>query len=120
MALTDTLSDLLSKGRVMPPQMNPFDIKPEHVFFFIALTLVFLLLAWLLHIRARPLGTSLIWWGILVIILSCGYAMIGVPSMVILTPALMKIGFLLVLGGVAWSLLPICPKQSASKESDYV
>jgi hypothetical protein len=104
----------------MPLQMNAFDTKPEHVFFFISLTLVFLLVAWLLQIRARPLGTSLIWWGILVVILSCGYAMIGVPSMVILTPSLMKIGFLLVLGGVAWSLLTTITTQPASKEADHV
>jgi heme A synthase len=99
----------------MPSQMTP-----EHVFSFIALTFVFLLVAWLLALRARPLGANLIWWGILVVILSCGYAMIGVPSMMTVTPALTRIGFLLVLGGVAWSLLASSPKQSANKETNHV
>jgi len=99
---------------------NAFDIRPEHVFGFLALTFLFLLISWLVDHWARPLGTSLIFWGVLVVILSCGYAMIGVPPMMMLTPAMTKIGFLLVLGGVAWSLLASCPKPPTNKEADHV
>ena len=54
-------------------------------------------------------------------ILSCGYALLGAPPMMMVTPALTKIGFLLVLGGLAWSLLgSCCPNQPASKVADHV
>ena len=106
----------------MPSQMsNAFDVRPEHVFGYIAFTVVFLLVAGLVHFRAPPLGTSLVFWGILVVILSCGYALLGVPQMTMVTPALTKIGFLLVLGGVCSSLLgSCCPTPPASKEVDHV
>ena len=100
---------------------NALDVRPEHVFGYIAFTVVFLLVAWLVHFRAVPLGTSLVFWGVLVVVLSCGYALLGVPPMMLVTPALTKIGFLLVLGGVAWSLLrACCPNQPANKEADHV
>ncbi len=105
----------------MPVQMNAFEVAPGHVFGFVAFTVLFLLIAGLVHFRATPLGTSLVFWGILVVILSCGYALLGVPQMTMVTPSLTKIGFLLVLGGVVWSLLgACCPNQPASKEVDHV
>ena len=88
---------------------------------YIAFTVAFFFLAWLLDSRARPLGTNLIFWGILVVILSCGYTLLGVPQMTMVAPGLTKIGFLLVLGGLAWSLLgSCCSNQPASKEADHV
>jgi hypothetical protein len=116
----DSLDLPFSKEQAMPVQMNAFNASPEDVFGYVALTLVFLLVAWLVHFRALPLGTSFIFWGMLVVILSCGYALLGAPPMMMVTPVLTKIGFVLVLGGVAWSLLASCPKQSASKEADHV
>ena len=105
----------------MPAQMNAFDVMPGHVFGYIAFTVVFLLVAGLVHFRAPPLGTSLVFWGILVVILSCGYSLLGVPTMMMVTPALTKIGFLLVLGGVVWSVFgTCCPNQPVSKEADHV
>ncbi len=94
--------------------------QPEDFVAYIAFTAGFLVLLWLINRGTRPLGSSLILWGILVVILSCGYGLIGVPSMAVLTAALMKIGFLLVLGGVAWSLLAACAHSPAIKEVDHV
>ena len=90
--------------------------QPEHYAAYIAFTLAFLFFIWLLGRRTRPLGTNFILWGILAVILSSGYGLIGVPSLMIVTPALTRIGFLLVLGGVAWSLLA----PSATKEANHV
>jgi hypothetical protein len=110
----ETISDPPPKEHAMPHS------QPEDFVAYIAFTAGFLFLIWLVNKRTRPLGTNLILWGISVVILSCGYGLIGVPPMIVLTAALMKIGFLLVLGGVAWSLLAACPSQSASKEADHV
>ena len=96
----------------MPPMPNAFEVRPEHVFGYIAFTVVFLLVAWLVHFQAPPLGTSLVFWGVLVVVLSCGYGLLGVPAMMLVTPALTKIGFLLVLGSVAWSLLGLAAHTS--------
>jgi hypothetical protein len=96
------------------------NVQPEHVALYIVFTLVFFFFVWLLNRWPRPLGTNLVLWGILTVILSCGYGLIGVPSLMIVTPALTKIGFLLVLGGVAWSLLAACPSSSATKEASHV
>ena len=105
----------------MPQMPNAFDVRPEHVLGYIAFTVVFLLVAGFVHFRAPPLGISLVFWGVLVVVLSCGYALLSVPALMMVTPALTKIGFLLVLGGVAWSLLgACCPNQPASKEADHV
>ncbi len=101
-------------------QMNAFEMRPEHFASYVGLTMAFLFLVWLTDTRARPLGTTLILWGLLVVIFSCGYGLIGIPTMMLLTPALMKIGFLLVLGGLAWSLLTACPGRSEKKEADHV
>jgi len=94
--------------------------QPEDFVAYIAFTAGFLFLLWLLSRGTRPLGSSLILWGILVVILSCGYGLIGVPSMTVLTAALIKIGFLLVLGGVACSLLAACPNPTPNREADHV
>ena len=101
-------------------QMNAFDLRSEHVTAYVFITLGFLVLAWIIKKWTHPLGTCLILWGILVTILSCGYGLIGVPTVMMLAPALAKIGFLLVLGGVAWSLLAVCAHSTATKEADHV
>lgn len=101
-------------------QMQAFRMEPEHFAAYAGLTMAFLFLVWLTDTSARPLGTTLILWGLLVVIFSCGYGLIGIPTMMLLTPALMKIGFLLVLGGLAWSLLAACPGRSEKKEADHV
>lgn len=100
-------------------QMDEFRMHPEHVFTYVSFTIGVLFLAWLVDARTRPLGTTFILWGILVVILSCGYGLIGIPTALMMTPALTKIGFLLVLGGIAWSLLAACPSPKATKEADH-
>ena len=109
----------------MPPnqpfvQFDSSGMRPESMFTFIAFTAGFLLVAWLVNKRSRPLGVSLIMWGIMVEILAVGYGMISVPSVVLVTPALTKIGFLLVLGGIAASLFASCPVPPEHKEADHV
>jgi len=100
----------------MPPQ-----VQPEHLAAYVALTLGFLFIGWLVNKSTRTTGTNLILLGILVVILACGYAIIGHPALMLVTPALTKIGFLLVLGGLACSLLAACPvPQPATKEADHV
>ena len=103
-------------------QMSTFQTRPEHVMTYIGLTLVFLFTVWLFDTKTRPLGSTLIVWGILVATLAGGYALIGVPTMMMVVPALTKIGFMLVLGGVAWSLLlaPAILTVTPVKESDHV
>ena len=96
------------------------DARPEHIAIYIVFTLACLVFVWLINKWSRPLGTNLVLWGILVVVLSCGYGLIGAPSLMIVTPALSKIGFLLVLGGVVCSLLAACPTTPASKEVNHV
>jgi hypothetical protein len=98
----------------MPPA------QPEQYAAYVIFTLAFLGLIWFLNRRTRPLGTSLILWGILTVVLSCGYGLIGAPALMLVTPSLSKIGFVLVLGGVAWSLLASCPSPPAPQEADHV
>jgi len=95
-------------------------LRPEDVFTYMAFTLGFVFLVWLVDNRKRPLGTTFVLWGILVVVLSCGYGLIGDPTAMIITPGLAKIGFLLVLGGIAWSFLPPCPSLPATKEVEHV
>lgn len=92
-------------------------LRPENVIAYILMTLAFLFVLWLVDHRTRPLGSTFVLWGILVVILSCGYGLIGIPTLVTITPTLSKIGFLMVLGGMAWTFLV---PPSSPKESDHV
>jgi len=105
-----------------PPfvQFDSSGLRPESMFTFMAVTLGFLLMIWLVNQRTRPVGTTLILLGVFVEILAVGYGMIGVPSVMMVIPALTKIGFLLVVGGVASSLLAACPVLPERKETDHV
>lgn len=104
----------------MLAQLPSFRLEPEHIVTYVLFTLAFLFLAWLLDKRTRPIGTSLILWGVLLVVLACGYGLIGVPTVMMLTPALAKVGMMLVLGGTAWSLLAACPASTAAKEAEHV
>jgi hypothetical protein len=84
------------------------------------MTLVFLFALWLIDHRSRPLGSIFVLWGILVVILSCGYGMIGIPTLITIIPTLSKIGFLMVLGGMVWTFLAQGSSSSSTKESDHV
>ena len=101
-------------------QMNAFNFESGQFFLYLALTIGFLGLVWFLNKWTRPLGVNLILWGILTEVFSLGYGMIAVPTVVMVTPVLTKIGFLLVLGGVAWCLLAAYPNPPASREADHV
>ena len=110
----------------MPPN-QPFvqfemsqSMRVESMFSFVGFTLVFLLVTWLVDDRRRSLGTKLILWGIFVEILAVGYGMAGNPAVIMVTPALTKIGFLLVLGGVGSSLLTAGSVSPESKDADHV
>lgn len=110
----------------MPPN-QPFvqfemsqQMRVESTYAFVIFTFVFLAVIGLMNLRSRPLGTNLVLWGIFVEILAVGYVMAGNPAVVMVTPALTKIGLLLVLGGVASSLLSAGPVPAASKEADHV
>jgi hypothetical protein len=100
--------------------MPPDSVRPENVVGYVAFSLAFLFLTWLLINHTRPLGINLILLGIMVVMLSCGYGVIGIPTIMPFTLALSKIGFLLVLGGLACSLLVTCPNPTAAKEADHV
>ena len=100
--------------------MQGFKSDPMHFIGYVVLTLVFLVICWLIGRSARPLGTILIVWGVLVQILVLGYGFISVPAVIFLAPAIMKVGFVLVLGGVACSVLDALPKSIRSNEVDHV
>jgi uncharacterized membrane protein len=96
------------------------EMRPENVLSFVGFTFVFLLVLWLADDRNRALKEKLILWGIFVEILAIGYGLIGVPGVIIATPALTRIGFLLVIGGVAASFLSNDPAPTANKEANHV
>ena len=100
-------------------QMTMFEMQPEHVIAYILFTLFFLFLMWLVD-TGRPDGRTYVLWGILLAILSSGYGLISTPATTILTPALQKISFLLVLGGIAVSLLSQPSTTAVKKEADHV
>ncbi len=100
-------------------QMPMFQMQPEHVIAYISFTLFFLFMVWLVD-TGRPDGRTYVLWGILLMMLSCGYGLIGIPTSAIATAALQKISFLLVLGGIAVSLLSAPATDSSKKEADHV
>ena len=94
-------------------------VPPEHFAAYVIFTLGFLFFCWFFDKGSRPLGARLVLWGVLTVILSCGYGLIGAAALMIVTPALTKIGFLLVLGGVVASVLGACPNATAAKEANH-
>lgn len=87
-------------------------LEPPNVFAFIGFTLVFLLMFWLFDRPAR-LATTMIAWGILLVLLSVAYVMTGIPPVVEVTAILTKIGFMLVLGGIVLCLLLNLPSAAS-------
>ncbi len=100
-------------------QIPMFRMEPEHVIAYISFTLFFLFMVWLVD-TGRPDGRTYVLWGILLMMLSCGYGLIGIPTTAIATTALQKVSFLLVLGGMAVSLLSASPTTPTKKEADHV
>ena len=100
-------------------QMPMFHVQDEHVIGYISFTLFFLFMVWLVD-TGRPDGRTYVLWGILLMMLSCGYGLIGIPTATLATTALQKVSFLLVLGGMAISLLPAPITNPKQKESDHV
>ena len=100
-------------------QMGMFQMQPEHVIAYVCFTLFFLFLVWLVD-TGRPDGRTYVLWGILLIMLSSGYGLIGIPTSAIATAAMQKVSFLLVLGGIAVNLLPGPSTTEAKKEGDHV
>lgn len=92
---------------------------PEHFFAYIGLTVGFIFLGWLLDVTKRPPGLMLVMCGVLLIILATGYGLINAPAVVMVTPALVKVGFLLVLGGVGCCVMNRVDSVKSSKEADH-
>jgi len=103
------------------PPFGPVDsgLRTENMLTFIAFTLAFLFVAWLVIHPVRPVGFNLVVLGILVTILSIGYGMIAAPGVMMAVPSLTKIGFLLVLGGLTSVLLATSPAKQERREADY-
>jgi heme A synthase len=88
----------------------------ESVFGFVVSTIVFLLLCWAVLRWGRTQASKLLVLGILFAVVSVGYgALIAMPTVAILAPGLMKIAIILILGGVACSVLPILRGSSAAE-----
>jgi hypothetical protein len=88
----------------------------ESVFGFMLPTIAFLLLCGAVLRWGRRQASKLLALGILVAVLSVGYgAMIATPMVAILAPGLMKIAIILILGGVACSVLPILRGSSTTE-----
>lgn len=99
-------------------QMDSFRTGPEHVIAYVCCTSAFLFLAWLVDSR-RPPGITFVLWGILLVILSCGYALIGIPTTIMATPAVQKTGVLLVLAGIAQSVFSSKPHSGTDRVSEH-
>lgn len=95
-------------------------MQPEAVASIVAATVVFLLVFWLFDRATSSPSTTFIAWGILVAILSVAYSVTSVPSVMLVAPTLAKIGFLLVLGGLARSLISSQGLSSESKKGGHV
>ena len=100
-------------------QMPMFRMEEGHVIAYISFTLFFLFLVWLVD-TGRPDGRTYVLWGILLMMLSCGYGLIETPTTAIVTSGLQKVSVVLVLGGIAVSLLSAPSAPSVKKESDHV
>lgn len=107
------------KGLIMVLAQSMQIAGPEHFFAYLGLTAAFLFLVWLLDITKRPLGTMLVMLGVGAIILAIGYGLVNAPPVVMLASALVKAGFVLVLGGVGCCALERCASTPASKEADH-
>jgi hypothetical protein len=95
----------------LPPilaQIHGLEPSVESVFGFVVPTIAFLLLCGAVLRWGRTQASRLLLLGLLVAVLSVGYgALIAMPTVAILAPGLMKIAIILILGGVACSVLPI-------------
>ncbi|WP_397568670.1 hypothetical protein [Schlesneria sp. T3-172] len=98
-------------------EMASFPTRPEHFVVYAVCTCVFLGSIWLLN-SGQSTGSRLVLWGVLVTVLSCGYGLIGIPTMVLAIPGMQKLGVLLVLGGIAHSLISSVPAKPV-KEVDH-
>jgi len=101
-------------------QMGTFRTDPVHIAVYVGLALTFLFLVWLTDQPSRPFGTTLVLWGLLVIVFSCGYSLLATPLVMAVTPELIKVGFLLILGGITLSALTTVSPRSNAKDADHV
>lgn len=103
----------------LPPilaQIHGLEPSVESVFGFVVSTIVFLLLCWAVLRWGRTQASKLLVLGILFAVVSVGYgALIAMPTVAILAPGLMKIAIILILGGVACSVLPILRGSTAAE-----
>jgi hypothetical protein len=106
----------------LPPilaQMYGPEPHVESVLGFVLLTIAFLLLCGGVLRWGRTQASRLLLLGLLVAVVSVGYgAMIAMPTVAVLAPGLMKIAIILILGGVACSVLPILRGASATEPSN--
>jgi hypothetical protein len=103
-------------------EIPPFDLRPESIVVFFFSTTVFLVLCGGVVRWSRSPASKLIGLGILVAVVSVAYGGLVVsPTVMTLSSGLMKIAIILVLGGVACSVLAAlaglpAPEMAKSKE----
>jgi hypothetical protein len=98
-------------------QMSFMKPESETVVGFVFITLAFLFLSAAVIWMHRTQEARLMLLGILVAVAATGYGtMVAVPTVSLVTPALMKIAVILVLGGVACSVLSYLSKRPAELE----
>ena len=74
-------------------------VSDESIIAFAVISFVYLILSWLV-IRQRCSGSDLIGLGILTAVASAGYGSIVLPTGPLIAPTLIRIAFVLVLGGL--------------------
>ncbi|MBI1367547.1 MAG: hypothetical protein GC162_02720 [Planctomycetes bacterium] len=110
---------------VVLAQSDMFRVQPEHYFMYIVLTAVFLFLLWFSSKKTEKIGMTLTVWGIELMMLGIGYSLLGLAPVMALAGFIMKVGFLLVLGGVSVIVLNTraagCSAGAETpKEADHV
>ena len=97
----------------LSPILAQFRTGEDTIVGFVVLTIAFLLLCGGVFRWGRTLAFRLLALGLLVAVISVGYGtVISMPTVTVLAPGLMKIAVILVLGGVACSVLPMLRGES--------
>jgi len=104
-------------------EMNPFELRAETVVLFFFTTTIFLALCGGVLRWSRTVATKLIALGLLAAVVSVAYNFVTPPTTIPLTNGLMKIAVILVLGGVACSVVsPFCcqPPTDATRPKEPI
>ena len=103
------------------PMLRAEMIGPELFLWFCFLTVAFLVLCGIVLRASRTVGSRLIALGILAAVASIGYGgFITSPTIIPLASGMMKIAVMLVLAGVACSVLPALSSTDTTKPQEPV